>query len=70
MKGEALVVKAIGENVRVQLHNLQTHQTVVERISWGQVKLHGWLYNYDSRGIWFLDDLTGTYLPFADLPPT
>lgn len=68
LKRESLVAKAIGENVRVQLHNLQTHPTVVERISLGQVKLHGWIYHHESGGLWFYDSEAQSFLPLAQFP--
>lgn len=68
LKGESLVAKAIGENVRVQLQNLRTHPTVVERISLGQVKLHGWIYHNESGDLWFYDFESQRFLPLANFP--
>lgn len=47
-KGEkepTLVNAMIRENVLVQLQNLQTHPSVLSRLTSGDVMLYGWIYN-------------------------
>lgn len=70
LKGESLVAKAIGENVRVQLQNLRTHPSVMERISLGGVTLHGWVYHIEGGDLWFYDFEEKRFLPLAEFPLT
>lgn len=70
LEGESLVDQAIGENIRAQLDNLQTHPKVVERLSLGAVKLHGWMYHIESRDLWFYDFEAQEFFPLADFPLT
>ena len=70
LKGQSLVAKAIGENVLVQLHNLQTHPTVVERLSLGAVTLHGWVYHLEGGDLWYYDFTEKRFLPLAEFPLT
>ena len=70
LKGESLVAKAIGENVRVQLQNLRTHPSVMERLSLGAVRLHGWVYHLEGGDLWFYDFAEKRFLPLAEYPLT
>jgi carbonic anhydrase len=42
------VVAAIEENVLVQLENLRTHPTVAAAVGRGDLKLHGWVYKFET----------------------
>lgn len=74
-KGEkepTLVNAMIRENVLVQLQNLQTHPSVLSRLTSGDVMLYGWIYNigtgevdsYDADKQRFVR-LDGSYCPHA-----
>ena len=39
---------AVEENVLVQLENLRTHPSVAAALSRGQLKLHGWVYKFET----------------------
>lgn len=70
---EAAMVNAmIGENVLVQLQNLQTHPSVLSRLAAGELKLYGWIYNIGTGDVESFDAdkrsfirLDGSYSPHA-----
>jgi carbonic anhydrase len=39
---------AIRENVLVQMENLRTHAFVRERVEQGKLRLHGWVYKFET----------------------
>ncbi|MEJ7609127.1 MAG: carbonic anhydrase [Bryobacteraceae bacterium] len=68
----ALVNAMIGENVLVQLQNLQTHPSVLSRLASGNLKLYGWIYNIGTGDVESFDAekhsfirLDGSYSPHA-----
>lgn len=69
LTGDALVNRAIEVNVMMQLANLKTHPSVAARVSSGDLKLHGWVYDigtgnvraFDPENKEFVDlDVAGT----------
>jgi carbonic anhydrase len=55
LKGEALLVVTIQENVRIQLEHLQTHPTVAAKLRKGALELHGWVYSIATGEVWAYD---------------
>lgn len=49
------------EAILVSLKNLMTFPWVKERVSKGQLSLHGWYYNIGSGQLKYYNQLTGTY---------
>jgi carbonic anhydrase len=67
-----LVSAMIRENVLVQLQNLQTHPSVLSRLTSGEVMLYGWIYNIGTGDMESFDAdkqsfirLDGSYSPHA-----
>lgn len=46
---------AVEENVLVQLENLRTHPSVAAALSRGQLKLHGWVYKFETGEVFAFD---------------
>ena len=55
LKGEALLVATIQENVRIQLEHLQTHPTVAAKLRRDALELHGWVYSIATGEVWAYD---------------
>lgn len=76
-KDESQLVDAmIRENVLMQLHNLQTHPSVVSRVTRGDLSLYGWIYNIRAGSVDSFDaaqqcfvPLDGSYVPHATPVP-
>jgi carbonic anhydrase len=63
--GDELLIKAIQENVRVQLDHLKTHPTVAVRLRRGGLTLHGWVYSISTGDIWAYDEGKGLFESLA-----
>ena len=46
---------AIAENVKFQLENLKEHACVANAIAANQLELEGWVYEFESGNVVFLD---------------
>jgi carbonic anhydrase len=47
-QGDALLTTAVEENVLVQLENLRTHPAVAAGLRTGKIKLHAWVYKFET----------------------
>ena len=52
----------IAENVLVQLENAKTHPSVASALSAGKLKLHGWIYTFESGKIHAYDPDPGEFV--------
>lgn len=52
---------AIEENVLVQLENLRTHPTVLAALGRRQLKLHGWVYKFETGQVFAYDPRVGQF---------
>jgi carbonic anhydrase len=52
---EDLLKNTAKENVLVQLKNLETHPSVAAGLSNGKLKLHGWVYEFETGTIYSYD---------------
>lgn len=62
LTGDARLTAAIEENVLVQIENLRTHPAVASRLARGEVKLHGWVYNFERGEVFAYDPEMGQFL--------
>lgn len=53
----------VEENVLVQLENLRTHPSVAAALSRGQLKIHGWVYKFETGQVFAYDPQVNQYLP-------
>lgn len=70
-KGAALDENArldllIRENVLLQIAHLKTHPYVAARLSSGETKLHGWVYDIRSGEVLAFDEKANAFVPVAD----
>ena len=56
----------VEENVLVQLENLRTHPAVAAAIDRSDLKLHGWVYKFETGDVFAFDPDKGQFLPVAD----
>lgn len=53
---------AVQENVLVQLENLRTHPAVAVALARDELKLHGWVYKFETGQVFAYDPQHGQYL--------
>lgn len=63
LEGDALLMAAIEENVLSQIKNLQTHPSVATKLSKGEVRLHGWVYKFETGMVFKYDAEMGQFVP-------
>ena len=68
LTGEPLVVQAGRANVLVQLDNLKTHPAVALRLSQGKLRLHAWIYTFETGEMLNYDASAGEWLPLEEAP--
>ena len=57
----------VEENVLVQLENLRTHPSVAAAAGRGELKLHGWVYKFETGEVFAFDPDKGQFLPIGDI---
>ena len=60
---------AVEENVLVQLESLRTHPSVAAAIGRGDLKLHGWVYRFESGDVFGYNPGENAFLPIDDVGP-
>lgn len=63
LKGCELLTATVQENVIVQIENLRTHRFIEERLARGELKLHGWVYKFETGDVFSYDVESGQFLP-------
>ena len=56
----------IQENVLVQLENLRTHPAVAVAIASGSLKLHGWVYKFETGQVFAYSPHEGQFVPLTE----
>jgi carbonic anhydrase len=59
----------VEENVLVQLESLRTHPSVAAAIGRGELKLHGWVYKFETGEVFAFDPDQGQFLPVETRAP-
>lgn len=59
----------VEENVLVQLENLRTHPSVAAAIGRGDLKLHGWVYKFETGAVFAYNPEKNAFLPIEDVSP-
>jgi len=57
---------AVEENVLVQLENLRTHPSVAAAIGRGDLKLHGWVYKFETGEVFTFDPALNQFTPVEE----
>jgi carbonic anhydrase len=63
--GAAQLTTAVEENVLVQLENLRTHPTVASALARGKMKLHAWVYKFETGQVFAYETESGQFLPLT-----
>ena len=66
LEGESLLMAAIAENVLVQLENLRTLPSVQTRLLRGDLRLHGWVYVFETGDVFAYDAETGQFAKLTE----
>lgn len=56
----------VEENVLVQLENLRTHPSVAVALSRGDLKLHGWVYQFETGDVFAFDPQLNEFVPLVN----
>ena len=54
------------ENVIQQLQHIKTHPAVAAKMATNQIKLHGWVYDFESAEIKTYDEATREFKPIKN----
>ena len=65
---EAKLTATVEENVLVQLESLRTHPSVAAALGRGQVKIHGWVYKFETGQVFAFDPHEGQFQPLQKAP--
>lgn len=65
-KPEELVTVTVEENVLVQLENLRTHPSVAAAVGRGDLKLHGWVYKFETGQVFSYEAQEGQFSQVTD----
>lgn len=60
----------VEENVLVQLENIRTHPSVAAALSRGSIKVHGWVYKFETGQVFAFDPDQGQFLPIEQKSAT
>lgn len=66
LHGEPLLTATVEENVLVQLENLRTLPCVAAKLAAGELKLHGWVYKFETGRVFAYDPSRGQFMPFTE----
>jgi carbonic anhydrase len=67
---ETRLARTIEENVLLQLENIQTHPSVADAIGRAELKLHGWVYKFETGEVSAYNAENNAFLPVDHhLPP-
>jgi carbonic anhydrase len=59
---------AVEQNVLRQLGNLKTHPAITEALAEGKLRVHGWVYRFESGDVMALDATSNKFVPLAEAP--
>ncbi len=64
---DARLTAAVEENILVQLENLRTHPSVAAATMRGELKIHGWVYKFQSGEVFAYDPTQGQFLAIEEV---
>ncbi len=65
LQGDELLMATVGENVLMQLENLKTHPAVATRLSRNEIRLHAWIYKFETGMVFKYDTQEGQFIPLV-----
>ena len=66
---EQRLTLTVEENVLVQLENLRTHPSVAAALGRGELKLHGWVYQFETGEVFAFHPDNNAFLPIEESAP-
>jgi carbonic anhydrase len=66
---EKRLTLTVEENVLVQLEGLRTHPSVAAAVGRNELKLHGWVYKFETGEVFAFHPDKGQFLPLEDIAP-
>jgi carbonic anhydrase len=66
-RGRDKLMATIEENVLVQIENLRTHPSVAAACARGDLKLHGWVYKFETGEVFAYSAEREQYAPIEDV---
>lgn len=66
--GEELLNDTVKENVLCQIDNLRTHPSVASGLATGRLKVHGWVYQFETGDVYAFQPRQGKFVPISHLP--
>ena len=67
MEDDKRLTLTVEENVLVQLENLRTHPSVAAALGRKELKLHGWVYEFETGRVFAFDPDHGQFLELTDV---
>ncbi|MBX3436920.1 MAG: carbonic anhydrase [Planctomycetaceae bacterium] len=64
---EELLTDTIKENVLCQIDNLRTHPSVASGLATGSLKVHGWVYQFETGDVYAFQPRAGKFLTIGHL---
>jgi carbonic anhydrase len=61
LEGDNLLMATIEENVLMQLENLKTHPSVASKLIKKEIRLHAWVYKFETGIIFKYDEADGQF---------
>ena len=65
LENEAKLMVAIEENVLIQLEQLRSHPSVADKLSRNEVRLHGWVYKFETGVVFKYEPGQGQFSPLV-----
>lgn len=69
LEGDELVMATVEENVLMQIENLKTHPSVASKLNKNQIRLHGWVYKFETGQIFKYDNDEGQFIGLSTAVP-
>ncbi|MCA9004904.1 MAG: carbonic anhydrase [Planctomycetaceae bacterium] len=61
------LILTVEENVLVQIKSLKTHPSVAAAVSRGELKLHAWVYKFETGEVYNFNPDVGQYVPLGNV---
>lgn len=69
LEGDELLMATIEENVLMQIEHLKTHPSVASKLAKNQIRLHGWVYKFETGQIFKYDNEEGQFTALTTSVP-
>ena len=69
LEGHALLMAAIEENVLMQIEQLKTHPSVITRLARRELRIHGWVYKFETGKVFKYEEASGQFVPLVEAVP-